>query len=731
MKTKLLSNLTLSFAIAFFLVFLFIFSPLQTQSIDNRLKDFLFLARGDITTTGLVTIVDIDEKSLSQLGQWPWERSTFALLLDKLTEAGAGIIGLDIIFPEEDKTSPSYISKKLNLDLKNPENYDEILAKTLSNSPTIAGYIFQIETNTPGTEPPQISAIVIERGLTKTNDYLIHPQGVLTNIPLLQDHTYSSGFFNNVPDPSGIIRSVPLVMKFEDQLYPSLALEMIRIAAESSKILVDYTDAGVEQISVGDYHIPTDHFGRLNVNFRGPGKTFTYVSAIDILNGDFRPEDIAGKFILIGTSAAGLLDLRSMPLDNVFPGVEVHANVIDNILAGDFITKPGWTIFLDVILVFLIFQISYLLFVHLPAFWLGILFILEAFGLYQLYEYLLFQEGYILNLLYPTIALFSAIMGATISNYFFETRQKNLIKGKFARKVSPAVMEELLKNESTDIMQGNDREITVFFSDIRNFTNISEALSDAKILINLLNEYMDPMTEIIVKHQGTIDKFIGDAIMAYWNAPIEVEDHADKAVSASLEQIEFLKELNKRIKQDKRFKPLINMAEKNNIEPLDIGIGLNTGQAVAGEMGSAGRSDFTVIGDAINLGSRLESLCKFYNSKLNISDATKSQLKNPYIFRFLDKVTVKGKTEPVNIWQVIGFGKAEGKLEKELEKHHEAIDLYQNSDFQQALILFKELNSDPEKTNQAIYQIYIERCEHYIDYPPTSFNGVFIHTTKG
>lgn len=664
MKTKLFFNLILSFLGAGLLVFLYLFSPLQTQSIDNRLKDFLFIARGEMPTTELVTIVDIDEKSLTAIGQWPWERNTFAELLEKLTEAGAGIIGLDIIFPEEDKTSPSYISRKLDLDLKDPENYDITLAKTFQQTPTIAGYIFQIEAETPDAEAPNIQAIFIERGLTEHNNFVIQPKGVLTNIPVLQDHSYSSGFFNNVPDPSGIIRSVPLVMRYDDQLFPSLVMEMVRIASESSKVYVDYSEAGVEWISAGEYHIPTDHFGRLNVNFRGPGRTFTYVSAADILSGDFNPEHIAGRFILIGTSAAGLLDLRSMPFDNVYPGVEVHANVLDNILSGDFIVKPGWSIFLDVILIFAIFQISYMLFVHLSAFWLGLLFIAETIGLYYFFQYMLFVEGHIVNFLYPSLALLrrhlTAVMAATISNYFFETRQKNLIKGKFASKVSPAVMEEILKNESGNIMQGNDRELTVFFSDVRNFTNISEALSDAKTLITLLNQYMDPMTDIIIQHQGTIDKFIGDAIMAYWNAPTDVENHADKAVTASLEQINYLTELNARIREDDRFRALVEMADKMNVEPIEIGIGLNTGLAVAGEMGSSGRSDFTVIGDAINLGSRLESLCKFYNSKLNISDATKQQLKKDYVFRFLDKVTVKGKTEPVTIWQVLDFGVAKG-----------------------------------------------------------------------
>lgn len=706
------------------------FIPQTFLSLDNRLRDFLFIARGPIPTTGQVAIVDLDDASLAKYGQWPWSRDLFAELLQKLANDGAGIIGLDIVFSEADRTSPARLAKRYHFPDKNLPDFDKVMAKTLMQTPTILGYVFQMQTPTPNADAPNIPAIFIERGFSKNTDVL-QPKGVLTNVPVLQDSAYSSGFFNNIPDESGMVRSVPLVMKYDDVIYPSLALEMVRIATQVNKVFVNYSDLGVESIQLGNMFIPTDPGGRLFVNYRGPGHTFHYISAAKVLENKVDPKELEGKFILIGTSAAGLLDLRSMPFDNVYPGVEAHANVIDNILKGDFLTRPSWIIAADMLVISVTFLVSYLLLIRLNALWAITIFLAEAVGLYYFYFHMLFAEGIVFNILFGVFALVAAFFFSLLVNFFFETRQKMMLRGKLSSKVSPAVMEEILKNEAGNVMEGDTREVTIFFSDVRNFTNISEALSNPKTLIHFLNEYMEPMTDLIVHAEGTVDKFIGDAIMAYWNAPIDVKDHADKAVAASLQQIAMLKEINAKIRQDERFQAAVKMSDANGVPPLDIGIGLNTGQAIVGEMGSAGRSDYTVIGDAINLGARLESLCKFYNSKVTISNFTKDQLKQDYIFRFLDLVTVKGKTEPVEVWQVHDFGQAEGRLKEELDKHHGAIALYKEAKFAEALDEFKELQSWPDKTNQNIYKIYIERCEHYIEEPPEDFNGVFVHKTKG
>lgn len=718
-KTKKMIVYTLSLVLTVLsITTLYIFFPKSLESIDNRLRDYMFIIRGEIPQHDNVVIVDIDEKSLKQIGQWPWSRDVLAKLLENLTQAGVGIIGFDIVFAEEDRTSPDKILNKFDIQKENIPNYDEQFAYTVANTPTILGYQFQLnDVEFLEDRTPEIPAIFIEKNRNLEEDYVINAKGTILNIPLIQENSYSSGFFNNVPDESGIIRSVPLVIRYNEQLYPSLSFELLRSALGVKKVVVTYNDLGVQEVSLGDITIPTDRYGRVIVNYRGKEKTFKYLSASDIIQNNFKSSDVEGKVVLIGTSAAGLFDLRATPFESVFPGVEVHANVIDNILEGDFLYRPSWVDGANMFHILLLSVFVFLVMIRLHIYFIPIAFAGFLFAEVYFNYYMLFQDGVILNIFFPLFTVIATSAVAILVNYLFEIRQSHLIKNKFASKVSPKVMEDLLKNEN-NTLQGQSKEVTVFFSDVRGFTNISEAMPNAKALIEYLNEYMEPMSDIIMKNEGTIDKFIGDAIMAYWNAPSDVKNHQDKAVKASLEQIKYLKVLNEKLLLGN--KPII-----------DIGIGLNCGVAVVGEMGSSGRSDYTVIGDPINLGARLESLCKFYDSKLNISNFMKENLREEYILRFLDLVKVKGKSKPVEIWQVIDFGKAEGELKEELEHYNEAIKLYQTSKFTQALECFEILESNENKTNKKIYKMYIERCEHYIQTPPKDFDGVFEHTTKG
>ncbi|MEA3553436.1 MAG: adenylate/guanylate cyclase domain-containing protein [Campylobacterota bacterium] len=723
---------------------LYSFIPKTLESFDNRLRDYMFIVRGEVKDSGNVVIVDIDDKSLKQIGQWPWSRDVLAEMLVNLTNGGIGLVAFDVVFAEEDRTNPTKLIKKLDLKTdKEIPDYDYTFAATVANTPTILGYQFMLSKDDfIEKKAPEIPAMILERNRDEQNkNMVINAHGTILNIPIVQDNSYSSGFFNNVPDESGVVRSVPLVIRYNDQLYPSLALETIRTIVDKRKINVNYDANGVSDISVGDYFIPTDRYGRAIVNFRGGGKTFKYISAADIVNNTFDPKDIEGKIALVGTSAAGLLDLRATPFDSIYPGVEVHANVIDNILTQDFISKPSWTDGLNLAHIFILAFVLLLLVAYLPL-WLAILFIIAIFmgDMYLLFT-ALFTHGLILNILFPIITIFVSIISAMTLNYFLETRQTQAIKGKFASKVSKEVMESLLANPDNDSFSAMSKEITVFFSDVRNFTNISEAMPNAKVLIEFLNEYMDPMTDIIIKEHGTVDKFIGDAIMAYWNAPGDVPDHAQRALTATMEQLHMLDDLNAKIKADERFDAVCAMSAKNGVEPIEIGIGLNTGVAVAGEMGSTQRSDYTVIGDPVNLGARLESLCKYYNSLCNISSFTKEQLTGKFIFRFLDLVTVKGKSEPIEIWQVIDYDRDEShpklykvsraRLDEELELYNKAISLYKEAKFDEALVIFKEVDTWEDKTNKNVYKMYIERCEHYIEVPPKDFNGVFAHTTKG
>ncbi len=715
---KILIYSSASLIISLLLSFIYIFFPKLPDSLDNRTRDFLFNVRGEIPHTQNIVIIDIDEKSLQSVGQWPWSRNKIAKILESLTAAQAAIIAFDIVFPEVDNSSPHKVLKELNIHQENIPNFDETFAQTVSQTPTILGYQFELEKNKyVNKEAPSIPAIFIEKNKSTNMDYLIKAKGTILNTPTLQQSAYSSGFFNNIPDDSGIIRNVPLVISYNDTIYPSLALETIRIITQSKKVTLEYNNQGVQTVNLKNITIPTDRHGRLMVNFRGKEKSFPYYSAVDILNNNFDKKEIQDKIVLIGTSAAGLLDLRATPFEAIYPGVEVHANVIDNILQGDFIYKTSWIDGANIVIIFLLSSLTIFL-ISITPFWANPLISLFFIIVSSLFIYWqLFFQGIVLNIFFPLSTIVISAIAATLLDYFYNIKHEEAVKKKFASKVSKEVMDNLLQNLDDNSFQAMEKEVTVFFSDIRGFTQISENMKDAKTLINYLNEYMEPMSNIITKYEGTIDKYIGDAIMAYWNAPGDVKNHADKAVQASLEQINYLQTLNQHFKRQNQ--PLI-----------DIGIGLNTGEAIVGEMGSIGRSDYTTIGDSINLGARLESLCKYYNSRLNISNFTKKQLKEHYTFRFLDLVTVKGKVEPIEIWQVINKGEAKGALKDELKTYHQAIKLYKDSHFKEALQLFIALEENEDKTNKAIYLIYIQRCKHYIKYPPKNFNGVYEHTAK-
>ena len=716
---KFLVYFSVALVLGSILTLFYFFSPKALESIDNRLRDSFFTIRGEIPNTDNIVIVDIDEKSLKELGQWPWSRNKVAKILENLTKSDVGLISFDMVFPESDNSSPHKIFKKYNIQRENTPNYDLEFSQTIANTPTILGYLFEFKEDIEhiSQKAPQVPAIFIERNKTLGSQYLLKATGTIINIPELQDNAYSSGFFNNVPDESGIIRSVPLVISYNDMIYPSLALESLRILSNSKKVYINYDAQGVININMNDITIPTDRHGRLLVNFRGKEKNFKYYSALDVYNNSIKKEELRGKIVLIGTSAAGLLDLRATPFDKIYPGVEVHANVIDNIISGDFISKDSNSESYNTAIIFIL-SILVILFITYTPFWMNpiVTIVFLAGTLVILYQ-ILFNYGYVLNIFFPIITIITGTVFATLFDYFYKIKQEEAIKKKFASKVSKDVMDNLLKNIDSSEFQAMEKEVTVFFSDIRGFTKISEEMKNAKDLITYLNQYMEPMSNIITKYEGTIDKYIGDAIMAYWNAPANVKNHADKAVQASLDQINELSSLNKKLEEEN--KPLI-----------DIGIGLNTGQAIVGEMGSIGRSDYTVIGDSINLGARLESLCKYYNSKLNISNFTKESLKEEYIFRFLDLVTVKGKDKPVEIWQVYGKGKATKELKEELNRYHIAIELYKNSEFEKALTIFNTLEKQEHKTNKNIYKIYIQRCEDFIDTPPKNFNGIYEHNSK-
>ena len=702
--------LLISISIFLFISFLYLIHLSFLDILEKKIKDEFFLIRGPLKTTNNIIIVDIDEKSLLKLGQWPWERSKLATILYNLTKAKAGIIGLDIFFPEKDKKSPALLSKEICKVSKKNYDSDKLLAIAISKTPTILGFFFNFEKNITKNILPIIPAIFIEKN--KKNSLLI-PKGYIANIPIIQNSAYSSGYLNMIPDSDGEIRYLPLLMKYNYSIYPALSFEMFRLAMGINKIIINYNENGIENIQLKNLIIPTNPIGGLYINYRGPSHTFPYISASDVYFNTFDKNLVKNKFVLIGTSAIGLFDLRNTPFDTVFPGVEIHANIIDNLLKQDFLIKPQYNLALT-ILTLLLFTLAISISSYFLSSIISFIITLILMSIYIYFSFYMFKKNILINISPIIILIVILYLLLTIINYFFEEKKTLQLKKAFSKKVSPEVMKELLKYSSEKLLEPKEKEITIFFSDIRNFTTISEKLEDPVKVISFLNEYMTPMAKIITKHKGTIDKYIGDAIMAYWNAPNDVKNHADEALTSAIEQLNELKILKLKFKQ------------KYNID-FDIGIGINTGIATIGEMGSEGRADYTVIGDSVNLASRVEGLNKYYKTHIIITQFTKEKLKNRYLLRELDLVKVKGKTKPIKIFEVIDFYKKDEKFEKELNIYYNALKLYRKGQFNEAQKIFEKLFNE---TNLYLYKLYIDRCKFLIQNPPKEWNGVYTYTTK-
>ncbi len=670
-----------------------------------------FNIRGEVNASKDIVIIDIDEASLAVLGHWPWRRDKIATIIDKLTALDVGIIGFDMVFAEEDYSSPKKVAQELNITIENALDYDEVFAKSIATSPSILGFVLNMEENFTNTLP-NINAMFIEKERPE-GDFIPKAKGVTANIPILQENAYSSGSFNMFPDSDGVVRSVPMVFEFDGMIYPSLSLEMMRVALGEKMVTIDYDAYGVQEISIGEVVIPTDKYGRVFVDFAGAKKSYRYISALDIYEDKISKEEIAGKIVLLGTSASGLLDLRAIPFDQSIPGVEIHANVLDNILNKNFLQEPSNAIGINILLI-LFSTLVIGMFLSLAS---PMLQLLLSFGFLLLFHvmlyYLMFTKGIVLNMIYPTLSMLSTIVLLFFTNFFHQLSQKEKILGKFAKKVSPAVAETLIKSGNVDF-KADDKEVTIFFSDVRNFTSISESFESAHALINYLNRYMSPMSDIIIKHEGTIDKYIGDAIMAYWNAPLDVENHADAALTSALEQLEALKTLN-------------HALEKDALPRIDIGIGIHTGIAVVGEMGSHDRSDYTIIGDNINLGSRVEGLCKSYGVSIMISEATKNALKKRYKLREVDRVVVKGKQKAVGLYTVLGFGEFDSDEILREKGYMEALRYYKEAKYQEAKEKFARLT---DSYHDRLFVYYHDRCERFVNEGIILENGVFKHAEK-
>ncbi|RPJ15940.1 MAG: CHASE2 domain-containing protein [Desulfobacteraceae bacterium] len=717
------------------------FNIMELKTLDLR-----FRSRGKIATTSKVALAVIDEKSVAKEGKWIWPRSKIADLINKLSDAGAKVIAFDIGFLEADEKSTvrtiQEIQNKISsFDKKNPAltryledlkiktDNDRLLASAIINSRAkiVLGYFFQADIASAGhVEEKELKEHLdnVQGSEYKSISYSsetakhaslfegVHPQ---SNIKTISETTPYSGYFNMFPDEDGVVRWLPAVLKCRESLYAPLSIASAA-AYLDKQLSVKIQEYGIDEIGIGELSIPVDEIGRIIVNYRGPAKSFPHIPVTDILKKTADTSLIKDTIVIVGATAVGIYDLRVTPFSNVFPGLEIHANVIDSILSKDFIYYPSWTYLFDIMSIIIA---GLLLGFVIPRVSIAAgtaLFIVQFLGYIFICYMLFFTEGWILNLVYPLTGMLIVYISITLYRYMAESKQKKFIRDAFSTYLAPSVVEQLINSPEKLDLGGQERNITAFFSDVQGFTSIAEKLSPKEI-VDLLNEFLTEMTDIILEYEGTLDKFEGDAIIAFFGAPNDLPNHAEVACRAC-------------IKMQKKLEALRESWRLENRPVLKMRIGLCSGNAIVGNMGSTNRMDYTMMGDTVNIAARLEGVNKIYGVYTMISDSTFAAAGNGIVTRELDMVNVVGRTKPVNIYELIGYAEdVDDRMRTTFELYQKGLEAYRKMDWDTAISHFISaldisINDGPSKTMLA-------RCNEYKISPPgKDWNGAYTLTMK-
>ncbi len=636
------------------------FRLMELKTLDLRMA-----SRGPLVPGNETAIAAIDEKSISELGRWPWPRSTIARLVDLLKKGGAKAIGFDIVFSEPDDRADLKTIDALTAEMKKSgvtdsnvlnllqrqrasAGEDGILAASIQKAGNITlGYFFHFSQQENEKELAHITQYRMEDHAarivnsrysavnslsgTSNDGYLPRAFAPETNISILAAAAQNSGFFNTLPDSDGSNRWAPLVVALGENYYSSLAVSMVCSYLDFPVLSLNLESYGANSIGIGEKTIPTNESGQLLINYLGPPRTFPHYSVADILSGTIPPDTFRDKIVLVGATAVGIYDLRVTPFSSTFPGVEIHATVIDNILHENFLTHSSFIRMIDVGAIILFGLIMGLLVSRLRPI-SGMASALLIIAVFIAMNFLaFFRLNVWLNLVYPLTTMMMIYLGITIYHYFKEEQEKKKIRSAFQYYLTSSVINEMLKNPGKLKLGGDRRNLTVLFSDIRGFTTISEKMTPEE-LIMLLNEYLTAMTNQVFYYDGLLDKYMGDAIMAVFGAPLDQPDHARRACLTALAMMRELRRLQ-------------NKWEAEGRPVFDIGIGINSGEMVVGNMGSAMRFDYTVMGDMVNLGSRLEGANKEYGTNIIISEFTYNHVKDTICCREIDSVRVKGKNQ--------------------------------------------------------------------------------------
>ena len=708
---------------------------------ENLLYDQRLLLTMPGTVDSRIVIVDIDEKSLTAEGRWPWGRDKLSALVHRLFDQyKIGLLGFDIVFAEPDSSSGLKVLEQLattdlradagfqrTLDaLRTRLNYDQQFADSLTGLPVVMGYYFNFSADPAGvakigTLPPPT---FVKGTFTGKNINFRRADGFGANLPVLQTQARSGGHFNPQPDPDGIVRRVPMLIEYDGAYYGSLSLEMARYALGQAKEIEPVYGkplfggrgySGLEWLKIGNAALPVDRYVQALVPYRGRRNSFAYVSATDVLQGKIAPQLMKGAVVLVGTTAPGLLDLRATPVGEAYPGVEVHANLIAGILDGTIKQLPEYTIGAEVLMLALFglaFAVVAPMLTPLGASALMASMLVAYLGINLLAWS---SASFVLPLASGLLMLATMFVLNMSYGYFVETRGKRQITGLFGQYIPPELVDEMARDPEAYSLDAESRELTVLFSDVRGFTTISEGLNP-KELSSLMNLFLTPMTEVIHESRGTIDKYMGDAIMAFWGAPLADADHAGNAVRAGLEMLAKLAEINR------------VFAEKG-WPAVKIGVGINTGPMSVGNMGSEFRMAYTVLGDAVNLGARLEGLTKSYGVEMLVSETTREATPQ-YAYREIDRVKVKGKDRPITIYEPLGLRETlDGKWKDELKLLREALKRYRAQEWDLAEMNF--LNLARSSRSPGVYLMYRDRITEFrLNPPPRDWDGVYTHTAK-
>ncbi|BDA83457.1 adenylate/guanylate cyclase domain-containing protein [Aureimonas sp. SA4125] len=682
-------------------------------------------------TAAPVVLVDIDEASIAEIGQWPWPRTALATLVNTLGQLGAAAIAFDMVFPEPDRTSLRQVAAELRrvgvtIDLPpsgDAIDNDAILASAFVGNRVVAGMAISNETDGQLSLPKA----GFSYGGTDPREIIERFRGGVGNLKILGDSATGLGFFSFPPSPDGIVREIPLVASTHGHLYPALAIEALRVAQEAGSVILRSTGASGEAdtglpaitaLKVGDLEVPTGPKGTFWIYFSGLASMPTVSAAglLDPARRDALESAISGRIVIIGTSAVGLRDLVATPVAASMPGMRVHAEIIDQILGNTYLSRPDWAkgaetlaaLSFGLLLILILPRVGALVCAVGTVSFIGASLALSWIAFSQL--------RLLIDPILPAVSV-GTVFAVTMPVLLLLTnREKRFVRQAFARYLSPTVVERLADDPSALRLGGDLRDITVLFSDIRGFTSMSEKL-DPQALTALLNGFLTPMTDVLLRTEATIDKYMGDAIMAFWNAPLDLPDHRRRACLAALEMTRVLRTLS------------VGGGEPG---ALKVGIGLNAGPCCVGNLGSAQRFSYSAIGDGVNVASRVEGLTKAYGVAILVTENVRAGAED-LAFLAVDLVRVVGRAEPLPVFALLGDAAhaAEPAFRNLAADHGDMIAAYRAGDFAEAQARLSALQQTAPQSLQLLYEAYAKRLDVLlVQGAPEGWAGVFTARTK-